>query len=336
MKKVAIILPPEFRRLGPHQGGLYRWFEAYQKGLLPKPHSIIGLSAGAIAGSACLPWEEDNFKKIGTLIKNLKTSQIFTVPRDVETELGLLAATYLFLFVDPKNWSKAKKFLLHAGELVFSVGLDALLFRQFFKRPSVFSNEPLRQLLKNNLDFEAIFESEIRLEVIAADMQTGKEIVFCNHNIQDQDPERWISAVLGSARLPGRFPPISIDARFLGDGGMLGYAPLHRAVNSGCERIVLFHFTPLQETRPLPGNFLEDIISAAYRTEMLLTHELINCYQVQLKNGANLPPLHIIQSELPLEELTFKNFTNEALVRSMNLGYEAVSKDLPLLQKLVT
>lgn len=339
MKKVGIILPPEFRRLPAMHGGLYRWFEASQAGFLPKPHAIIGVSAGSIVGAADLPWTEESFSRHSYLIKNLTTQQIFTLPWDVETEKLLLAAPYLLFFLDFKNWSKKKRLLLHGAELAFSIALSKFLFRQFLKRSSVFSNKPLYQLLKNHpnskLDFNAIFSSDIKLEVLATDMESEKEVVFCNHSLIDQNPERFTKAILASSRLPGWFPPILLNGRALIDGGVLGYAPLHRAVKAGCDVIVVFLFTPLSESGSLPGNFMEDMVEASHITSMLVTRLTIDAYMAELSRGARLPVLHIVKANRPLAELTFKNFTSEALVDSMNLGYEAVDKDIPLLQNLV-
>ncbi len=340
MKKIGIILPPEFRRLGPHVGGLYRWFKASQAGLLPKPHGIFGVSAGAIAGASCLPWTEKNFAKVASLIKDLKTKQIFTLPRDVEAEILLFVVPYLLFFLNVENWSKTKKLIFHVAELASSLALTTFLFRRFLKRPSVFSNSPLYELLKINndsrFDFKSIFNSDIRFEAIATDMETGGETVFCNHDPRDQDPERFVKAILASSRLSGRFPPVVLDGKTLGDGGILGHAPIHRAIAAGCDAIVIFLFTSLKESRPLPKNFMEDMVIAAHFTEMLATRLSIDSYRKQLNDGAQLPALHIVEAGEPLEELTFKNFTSEALVNSMNLGYRAVDKDLAIIQRLVT
>lgn len=335
MKKVGIILPTEFRRLGPHLGGMYRWFEAEREGMLPKPDAIIGCSAGAIIGANCFPWTEENFHRKAQVIRDLKMSQIFTLPLSVETSAVLVAGASLFPFIDLRRDSGAKRLLFHTGEVATSLLIEAFALRQFLKRPSIFSNEPLRKLLFEILDFKAIFESETRLEVLATNMVTGESVVFCNHNKCDQDPARFVKAIMASARLPGRFPPIAIDGVPLGDAGVLGYAPLENAVACGCEVIVFFLYSPLKEAKPVPADFLEDIVTTAQITEAMVTRLKVEAYQDRLKRGENLPPLFIIEASRPLHEMTFRSFNSEMLVDSMNMGYEAVDASLPALRKLV-
>ncbi|MBI4160640.1 MAG: patatin-like phospholipase family protein [Candidatus Yanofskybacteria bacterium] len=332
-KRVALILPSEFRRLPAHFGAL----PAYQE-FFPKPDLIVGCSAGAIAGASFLPWTSDNTAKVAELARNLKAKQIYS-RRTVEAFAFLTAATSFVPFFNfNRVWSGKKKYLMPAAEVATILALDALFLGQFLKLDSLFSNEPLRKLLTDNLDFERIFSSEIKLEMIAADMETSDEVIFTNYLERDKNPVRFVDGILASSKLAGKFPSIAPDGRPLGDGAILGNAPLHRAIapHNECDAIILFLYTSVKERRDPPKTFVGDLIKSAQMTEAALTEARIENFYLRKRLGEKLPELLIIEAREPLPDMNMTRFDSENLIRSMNLGYDAVVSNRNRIEKLLS
>ena len=333
MKKIAYILPSEFRRLPVHLGALYALYD-----LLPeaRPHLIVGCSAGAIAGAACLPWTEEAFEKTGSMIRDLRAGQIYSIPSSLEALAVLAASSSLVPFVNFNKIRSGKtKFLIPIIETGVILTLDAFLFNQFMKRKYLFSNEPLKKLLLNNLDFPAIFNSQIKLEMIAVDIETAEEVTFTNYKAEDKEPERFVNGILASAKLSGRFPPMVINGHQLGDAALLGNAPLHHAVEHGCDVAIVFLYTPLKEGRRPPNTFLGDVIRAAQVTEAELTRWQIENFILRKKLGEDLPELLVVETQEPLPEMNFREFNRDGLIYSMNLGYETIKSAMPSLERLL-
>ncbi len=331
MKKVGIILPSEFRRLPLHVGALYAWSH-----FLPKPDVIIGCSAGAIAGASCLPWSEENFKKISEIIRNLKTRQIYSMLPSLEALLALGGSAALLPFIDLNEaWSKKKKILIPAIAAGI-LGIDAFTFNQFMKRESLFSNEPLKHLLLKNLDFEAIFNSDIDLSIVSTDMETSEEVIFTNYLEEDRfNNEKLVSGILASSRLAGRFTPRITDGKFLGDAAILGNAPLDLAAEQDCDVVFVFLFSQSKEKRNSPKTFIGDIIVASQITEAELTRFQIENFKLRAKLGEKLPEVFVIESQQPFADLNFRNFDSVTMTESLSIGYDSLVGQLPQMCKLI-
>ena len=74
---------------------------------------------------------------------------------------------------------------------------------------------PLEDILRQAIDFEAIANGPIKLFVTATNVRTGRGRVFRNHEITPK-------ALLASACLPTLFQAIEIDGDSYGDGGYSG------------------------------------------------------------------------------------------------------------------
>jgi NTE family protein len=73
-------------------------------------------------------------------------------------------------------------------------------------------------------------KARVPLAVVAVDLVSGEEVVFTSGPVRP--------AVLGSAALPGVFPPIAFDGRVLVDGGWTSRIPVDAARQLGAERVV--------------------------------------------------------------------------------------------------
>jgi NTE family protein len=88
---------------------------------------------------------------------------------------------------------------------------------------------PVLSLLQRQYGKQRLEDSAVPAHVIAADLASGKEVCISTGNSAQ--------AVLASASLPGIFPPVNIDGRFLIDGGVINNAPISHAVRLGATTV---------------------------------------------------------------------------------------------------
>ena len=95
-----------------------------------------------------------------------------------------------------------------------------------------FDVNPLRDLLNETIDFDAIHKSPIELFVSATNVETGRVKIF-------NDGEISREAILASACLPQTFRAIEIDGAAYWDGGYMGNPSLFPLIYSGAPQDVL-------------------------------------------------------------------------------------------------
>lgn len=100
--------------------------------------------------------------------------------------------------------------------------LEPLKWRKVsgFSRTSLglLSNEPLAELLEEELGDARIEDAAIPLAVVAADIHSGERVVLREGPVGD--------AVRASAAIPGIYTPVEIDGRTLVDGGLVENVPV--------------------------------------------------------------------------------------------------------------
>jgi NTE family protein len=67
--------------------------------------------------------------------------------------------------------------------------------------------------------------------VVCADLVTGQEVVLSRGAI--------VEAVLASAAIPGVFPPVAVDGRWLVDGAVAASTPIATAIRLGAARLIV-------------------------------------------------------------------------------------------------
>jgi NTE family protein len=102
-------------------------------------------------------------------------------------------------------------------------------FGFFGARDHLVSDRGLRNIVADNLEFERLEDSPIALHVIATDLLSGREVRLSQGDAYD--------AVIASAAIPGVFPAVELDGRFLIDGGVANNTPIAHAIELGAERI---------------------------------------------------------------------------------------------------
>ena len=114
--------------------------------------------------------------------------------------------------------------------------------------------------------------ARVPLAVVAVDLVSGEEIVYASGPVRP--------AVLGSAALPGIFPPVTFNGRVLVDGGWTSRIPVRAARQLGAGRVVAVEVSdnadvPFSATQPKTG--LQIVLRAAEVTRnhlaRLSTHD---------------------------------------------------------------
>ena len=91
--------------------------------------------------------------------------------------------------------------------------------------------EGLRRLLDRELLTRQFEQTQVPLYVVAADQQTGEEVLLANGEI--------LEAVLASTAIPGVFPPVVLAGRTLVDGVIATGTPIATAVRLGATRLIV-------------------------------------------------------------------------------------------------
>jgi NTE family protein len=93
----------------------------------------------------------------------------------------------------------------------------------------IYSVEPLRQRLEEELGDVTFEELPVPLEVCAASIERAAEHWFTTGRVVD--------AVVASAAVPGLLPPAKVGDEHYLDGGIVNSIPLGRAVARGADRV---------------------------------------------------------------------------------------------------
>lgn len=124
---------------------------------------------------------------------------------------------------------------------------------------------PLRGILGDVLDMEAIRKGPVTLFVAATDIETGNIRLFSN-------PDMCVEALLASACLPHLFPPVEYQGRHYWDGGYLGNPALWPLFYRTATRdVLLVQVTPLR--RPglpaSPHELVDRVSEIAFNSSLI-------------------------------------------------------------------
>ena len=112
---------------------------------------------------------------------------------------------------------------------VFPIPMLRSLMGVFSKRDHLVDPGPLRRLLQRNLPCERLEETRLPCCVVTTDLLEGIEVRIASGPATP--------ALLASAAIPGIFPPVRLDGRYLIDGGVANHTPISAAVELGAKRL---------------------------------------------------------------------------------------------------
>ncbi|HTW11060.1 MAG TPA: patatin-like phospholipase family protein [Acidimicrobiales bacterium] len=112
---------------------------------------------------------------------------------------------------------------------VFPLGPWPLVAGVLGRADHTVSSAALARWLRSICPLHRLEESSLPLGVVATDLQSGETVLL------EEGPA--IPALLASAAIPGIFPPVFIEGRWLADGSISSDTSLGPAVAAGAERI---------------------------------------------------------------------------------------------------
>lgn len=301
---------------------------------LPPPDEIISSSAGAMAASAVISSPDKAVQVIG----NLSPDQIFSYRRGLKVKLAALGVTTvglgLLVLLDHKL-SKGKKAALGLGGLATLLATDAIVGNELIHSESHLSSTPLRVLLmdkERGLDFNAIFNSKIRLGVIVTDVSKPGEVIFYNRDPLNSDPgnpkhrERWINILLASSRLPGKFAFIQIDGIDTVDGEVWTDFPIRQMKQY--KKVIRFDYWPPLQPGKAPREWISDLGRSFDIMRDRCTQKKIEKYKLERMANPTLPEIYYLRLSPELMEalprIQLHNFTPDNMKELQNIGYETV------------
>ncbi len=286
-KEWALCLSGTFSRLAPHTGALHACYEAFTQGLLIRePSYICTSSVAAIPASVAIQRSEELFKATEEMIINLRKRDFVSIHPDLKKKGAVDLVSMLALLLAAHETGKIKNSLARYSALL-SLGFPAYqiskkTIKDIFTVPSFLVYDNLVQLLMRILDFERIFNSPIKIEIPAVNINkagwTLDKILsdpplYLNgwHNagwvsVTNFKPEdvnlekevrnrRYVERLVNGLRVyahvqPGRHD--NDDA--IVDTATLSNLPIHFAVSQGYSNIVVFYYNSTTEG-PLERTF---------------------------------------------------------------------------------
>ena len=165
------------------------------------------------------------------------------------------------------------------------------------------SPKNLRKLIKENMKFTRIEETQIPLYIIATDIKSGDEIVF--------DKGLALEALMSSAAIPGVFPPQRMSDFIIVDGGIVNNAPISTAIRLGAQRIVIFPIgvpSPDQEPKTVAEMLIHSFIYILNRqlsTDIQLYKDKAELIIVPPPDSVNVGP-HDFSKSKQLIDMSYK------------------------------
>lgn len=120
------------------------------------------------------------------------------------------------------------------GDDIFPGGRLSRAWNVLRRSDHLFSNEGVKALI-DMIPARRFEELAVPLRVVATDYETGEEVVYAAGPLSPP--------ILGSAALPGVFPPIEHGGRILIDGGVVNNVPVRHALSGPIDRIYVLNVT---------------------------------------------------------------------------------------------
>lgn len=338
-KTLVINCPGTVPRLPIHVGALKRLWE---EGIVPD--TAIATSAGGFAISAVADWSEVAFRTAYDVIGNLTPGKIFTINATLKKKLIVLIGASIGLAV--------LAVLMHGlvslplKMFLGLLGLALLLIAEgdvglaLLRSQSLFSIEPLLSGPLRSLDFRTIFKSPMEIIVLAADMCEPGPVLFSNRDPQNNDPEnpehvdRWLNILRASSRLFGKFPFVTIDGRFLGDGEAWTDFPITQ-MKKFDRAIRLDYWAPLRP-EPAPREWIADLTRSFDVQRDRTTRKKMDNYEYERRENPAFPEIFYVRASkellAQLPNIQIQSFTVQDMQDSINIGYRIMDENMPALR----
>jgi len=150
----------------------------------------------------------------------------------VGASVGAINAAYYAAEPDDRGVERLKRIWRKLRRTdVFPFSLIDSILGLFGKADHLVEPASLRLLVESALPYKRLEEARVPCHVVATDALKGTEVVLTSGLAS--------TALLASAAIPGVFPPVVLDERFLLDGGVANNTPISTAVKLGAARVIV-------------------------------------------------------------------------------------------------
>ena len=163
---------------------------------------------------------------------------------------------------------------------------------------SIYRTEPLRKLIEETLDLDALKNGGKRLRVGAVSFTTGEYRTVDEHN------EHIIDWVMASSAFPIFFPRIPMLGQYWGDGGITDVSPLKDAIEAGATEvdIILASSTKPGYYHGLPGVLKQISRDLDVMQSEILRNDLeVHCMHANIKVRVFMPEGPLTSNPLSFE-----------------------------------
>ncbi len=128
---------------------------------------------------------------------------------------------------------------------VFRFGVVGTFAAFLGMRDHLVSTTRLRHLIRRWLPVERFEDAPVPFAAVATDALSGEAVVLRHGDVVD--------ALMASSAIPGLFPPVRIEGRWLVDGGLSAGWPVIEALDLGADTVYLLTTTTAPARRPPRG-----------------------------------------------------------------------------------
>lgn len=178
-----------------------------------RPGWIAGTSIGAMNAALLAggPWEEADAR-----LRAFWAAVATRVPAFPLAQDGVLRSL--------SNWTSAVGTRLIGNPAIFR--LRGLIEPALSECPSTYAGDGLMALLARLVDFDALNDGRVRVQVVATDVERAEPVVFDTH----AGDRIAVEHLMASGALLPDFPPVRLGGRLLGDGGLMMNLPVDAIV----------------------------------------------------------------------------------------------------------
>lgn len=111
------------------------------------------------------------------------------------------------------------------------------------------------------LDFDTYFKSDMTTEYVCTCCETGKAEYFT----EESDEKRLLTICKATCSIPMLCEPVELDGNHYLDGSIADSIPIERALENGCDRVVIVLTKPEAKVAPTEYKKFKSVLGAMYK-----------------------------------------------------------------------